>query len=72
MTLLGQTDGMRLRRCGSRGGGEFWILDVFPRLRDTLTRGFLIEKRVLMSRGPGTHSRALTRGFLIICSWKLR
>ncbi len=37
------------------------ILDVFPQLRDTLTRGFLIEKRLLTSRSPGTGLRALSR-----------
>ncbi len=38
MTLRGQTDDMRLRRCGSKGGGEFLILDDFPRLRNTSPR----------------------------------
>ncbi len=35
MILRGQTDGMRLRRCGSRVG-EFWILNF----------GFLIEEEI--------------------------
>ena len=46
MILRGQTDGMRLRRCGSRVG-EFWILNF----------GFLIEEEMLRSRSPGTRSR---------------
>ena len=64
MILRGQTDGMRLRRCGSRWW-EFLIFDfglrIFdfsPQLRDTLTRGFLR----LIPRSRDT----LTRGLLTL------
>ncbi len=50
------------------GGGEFLILDVFPRLRDTLTRGFLIEKRLLTPRSlspdEGRGADAVRKGIL--------
>ena len=34
------------------------MLNFSPRLRDTLTREFWIEKEMLTSRIPGTRSRA--------------
>jgi len=37
-------------------------MDVFPRLRDTLTRGFLIEKRLLTPRPQRTLSPDAGRG----------
>ena len=36
-------------------------MDVFPRLRDTLTRGFLIEKRLLTPSPDKSAGQAPTR-----------